>query len=439
MNLAVRLLRAVARLALRFFYSELEVHGRELVPQAGPVIFIANHPNGMVDPAFILAGSPRAPRFVAKEPLFRIPVLGLMLRALRCVPVRRRQDPGYAAGANEQAFEAVKQAFAEGGAVAIFPEGTSHTDPALVPFKPGAAKMALEAESLAGFTLGIQAVPVGIHFERTRLFRGRALVTFGPPSPVAAHRAAFEADPKTGIDALTKEMQARLSRQVLDAENEELERLAGIVEQFGVMGTDDGLLAKFQRKKLILDEYARLKETKGAEVGEVRRLLRRYDRALRVLGAGDRHIAATYSWGSVAGYALRNAALLVLGLPFLALGLAVNFVPYWLVRGLASLAGREEDLRASVALLTSVFVYPLWYAGVAWFCGDRWDWRWWAPLLVLSAPAGILAVASLERWRKMGRETGLLSLALFRPAVRSRLKAWRKEILQKLAVLQDSP
>lgn len=435
MTLAARLLRWIARLALRLFYAEFEVHGRELVPPAGPIIFIANHPNGMVDPAFILAASPRAPRFVAKEPLFRIPILGLMLRTLRCVPVRRRQDPGYVRGANEEAFAAVKEALAEGGAVAIFPEGTSHTDPALVPFKPGAAKMALEAESLAGFGLGLQAVPVGIHFERTRLFRGRALVTFGPPAPVAAHRAAFEADPKAGVEALTQEMQSRLSRQVLDAENEELERLAGVVERFGVAGEGEGLLGKFRRKKLILDEYERLKTSRPAEVEELRRLLLRYDRALRLLGARDRHVVADYSVAKVAAYAARNAAMLVVGAPFLALGLAVNAVPYWLVRTFAGMGGREEDMRASIALLTSVAVYPLWYAGLVWLFWGRWDPRLWIPLLALAVPSGLLAAAWLERWRRLGRETALLGLALFRPAIRARLQAWREEILRMLSAL----
>jgi len=45
-----------------------------------------------VDPALLIAASSRPLTFLAKEPIFRMPVLGALVRALGALPVVRVQD-----------------------------------------------------------------------------------------------------------------------------------------------------------------------------------------------------------------------------------------------------------------------------------------------------------------------------------------------------------
>ncbi len=432
-----RFLRGVIRAALRFYYSDLEVHGLDRLPASGPAVLVANHPNGMVDPLFLIAASPRPVRFLAKAPLFRIPILGAAMRGLGCIPVHRAQDPGYDPAKNEGAYDAAGRALGSGGLLGIFPEGRSHVDPALGEFKHGAAKMALEAEAAAGWSSGLVTVPVGIHFERTRLFRGKVLVTFGEPVPAAGSRAAWEADPRRAVDELTQQLRERLSRQVLDAESAELERLSAVVERLGVAGDEPGLLERFRRRKLILDEYRRLRESRHDEVEELRRRLRRYDRALALLGAGDAHVAAEYEAARVLGFALRNSLGLAVGLPFLAAGLLANAVPYWLVRSCVALSGPHLDVRASVGLLTAILLFPAWYAAAGWWSWGKLPTAAWAALLVAGPGCGLLAVGWLERWRRIWRETGLLWMAVSRPARRARLQSWRADLVTRIHALLD--
>ena len=53
------LLRPLLRVMLRIFFRRIEITGAERVPSEGPVIFVLNHPNGLIDPAFLLCLAPR--------------------------------------------------------------------------------------------------------------------------------------------------------------------------------------------------------------------------------------------------------------------------------------------------------------------------------------------------------------------------------------------
>ena len=65
---------AVSRLVLRVFYRNVEAAGLDRVPAAGPTILVLNHPNGLMDPLLLLCLSPRPVSFLAKSPLFTMPV-----------------------------------------------------------------------------------------------------------------------------------------------------------------------------------------------------------------------------------------------------------------------------------------------------------------------------------------------------------------------------
>lgn len=435
-TLFYRFVRRLCRTALGIYFTGLEVHGRNRVPTEGPLLVLANHHNGMVDPLILIASLPRQVRFIAKAPLFRIPGLAFFLKRLKTVPVHRSQDAGYAKEKNEQVYGAVGSALAEGGAIGLFPEGKSHTDPALAEFKHGASKMALEAEAAAGFKLGLRIQLAGIHFERTRLFRGEVLVNYGAPLAIDSFREAHAADPKAAVEALTKALHERLSTMVLDAETDELVRLASLVERFGVLEEREaGLKGSFDRRKFLIESHKRLRETRPAELAAVVRRLRRYEQTLRILGVRDDHVETDYRWTRALSFALKNTLLLVLGAPFMAAGAVLNGPPYWLVRLIVLLSGPHADVRSSNGLLTAIAIFPAWYAFLAWTGWKHLDWRLWLPLLAAAPFCGIIAIRWLERWRKVGRETWALWMAVRLPDVRARLRAMRREILGAIEAL----
>lgn len=126
-----------------------EWKGTEKLP-AGGFIAAPNHCTE-IDPLVVghmLYNHKRAPHFLAKASLFKVPVLGWLLRATKQIPVERST-----AGAN-RSLQLAQEIVQEGGAIIIYPEGTLTRDPALWPMKgrTGAARLALEA--------GIPVVPM---------------------------------------------------------------------------------------------------------------------------------------------------------------------------------------------------------------------------------------------------------------------------------------
>ena len=52
---------------IQLFYPRIEVHGRENLPTQGPVIFVLNHPNSLLDALVLIAGLGRHVSFLAKS------------------------------------------------------------------------------------------------------------------------------------------------------------------------------------------------------------------------------------------------------------------------------------------------------------------------------------------------------------------------------------
>jgi glycerol-3-phosphate O-acyltransferase/dihydroxyacetone phosphate acyltransferase len=172
----------LARTLTRIFFREIEVVGAERVPEAGPLLVVANHHNSLVDPALVLARLPRAPRFLAKSTLWKLPGLRVLLDAAGSIPVYRRQDAGEDTTRNRETFARCHEVLGAGGAVALFPEGISHDAPRLASLKTGAARIALEAGARFA-PLGLRILPVGLVFDQKGKFRSRALLRVGAPSP----------------------------------------------------------------------------------------------------------------------------------------------------------------------------------------------------------------------------------------------------------------
>ncbi|MFT4156620.1 MAG: lysophospholipid acyltransferase family protein [Microbacterium sp.] len=123
--------------------AKMRVTGAEKIPRDGAFVLAPNHYSEL-DP-FIVAVAVwrigRVPRFMAKESLFRIPVLGWLLRKTGMVPVARSSS----ASAAKQTMAQAQALVEHGRAVIVYPEGTLTRDPDLWPMrgKSGAVRLAL--------------------------------------------------------------------------------------------------------------------------------------------------------------------------------------------------------------------------------------------------------------------------------------------------------
>ncbi|GAA2904747.1 1-acyl-sn-glycerol-3-phosphate acyltransferase [Actinoplanes cyaneus] len=153
---------------------------REKLPRSSGVILVPNHVSHF-DPlvvAHYVYKSGRWPRFLGKASLWRVPIVGSLLVKTFQVPVERGSVEAV------KSLEALVAALAEGGAVVIYPEGTTTREPDLWPMrgKTGAARLAL--------LTGAPVVPIAnwgaqqVFDPRTnklKLTRAHVTVTTGDP------------------------------------------------------------------------------------------------------------------------------------------------------------------------------------------------------------------------------------------------------------------
>lgn len=161
-------------------YFRWRVLNNERVPATGPFILASNHAS-FLDPPLIGTACPREINYLARESLFRFPVVGTILRQVNSVPVDR--DGGGAAG-----LKGILDRLNAGGGIVLFPEGTRTPDGRLQPARSGIGLAVIKSVA--------PVVPVRVfgsfaamnrhaRFPRPR----QILVKFGPVLDFAAARA----------------------------------------------------------------------------------------------------------------------------------------------------------------------------------------------------------------------------------------------------------
>ncbi|WP_448382676.1 lysophospholipid acyltransferase family protein [Desulfosoma sp.] len=157
----------------------VDVMGRENLDRHKPVVYAANH-QSWFDIFAILGKLPVQFRWLAKEELFRIPIMGHAMRLIGYVPIDR-SDRKKAFQSLEEASQRVR----EGTSVVIFPEGTRSRDGVIQPFKKGGIILAIKSGqpivpvSLSG---SYKILPKGGRLVRP----GRIRMTIGTPIETAS-------------------------------------------------------------------------------------------------------------------------------------------------------------------------------------------------------------------------------------------------------------
>lgn len=158
MNPAYRRGRDFFKGILRFLFK-VNVVGAEKFPEEEGLVVCCNHISNW-DPMLLGSFCPRKVRYMAKEELFRIPLISSLLLSWGAFPVKR--------GAGDRAAIRTSLEIAQGGDVlGVFPEGTRSKTGKLGKALPGGAMIALRS--------GVRVVPVAI-VGPYRLFRPLTII-----------------------------------------------------------------------------------------------------------------------------------------------------------------------------------------------------------------------------------------------------------------------
>ncbi|HEY6066440.1 MAG TPA: lysophospholipid acyltransferase family protein [Thermoanaerobaculia bacterium] len=350
---------ATLRLVMRTFFRRIEIAGAERLPASGPLIFVLNHPNGLVDPLFLLCFSPRPVSFLAKAPLFRIPVVGFFVRAFGSIPVHRRQDPGSDVARNRETFARARDLLARGGVLALFPEGASHDAPKLLALKTGAARIALGVAAEEG----LRVVPASLYYTWKTRFRSSALLSFGDPIPVepAPLDDLGEPDPEA-VRELTRRIERALSELTLQAEDREaldLVRRAERVFSIEQEEAESPLADQLELRRRFVAGAALLRRRDPERFERLVARVARFESERREAGLPLAELApGRLNARSLARLVAANLVWLLL-LPFAAVGAFLHYPAYRLAGILADAFARgEEDQVATIKAGASILLFP---------------------------------------------------------------------------------
>lgn len=165
------LLKHISKLLMKILYSfEVTYEGR--LPEE-PCIFVANH-QSLLDPLAIVCSLKRRVIFLASRDLYNIPLLGLLLKSVGTIPIKKNS-------ADIKSIKNALNALKKGYSIAIFPEGGLSVD--------GELKEAFKGAMYISYKSGSPIVPIGIKGTYNILpigkyvpkLRGKITVNLGKP------------------------------------------------------------------------------------------------------------------------------------------------------------------------------------------------------------------------------------------------------------------
>lgn len=173
--------------------------GNANVPMDGALVVVANH-GSHLDPPLLGHALGRPVAFMAKAELFRVPLLGAIIRACGAYPVAR-------GASDREAIRTATDRLEQGWAIGVFIDGTRQADGRVNHPQPGAALLAARA--------GVPLLPVAIINSHRAMGPGQGRprllpvhIRIGTPIPPPVSRR------RPDLDARTREVQAQINRML---------------------------------------------------------------------------------------------------------------------------------------------------------------------------------------------------------------------------------
>lgn len=357
-----QLLKPLIRLSLLIFYRRIDVIGKDNLVLEGPAIYIANHPNALIDPLVAGVIIPRKVFFLAGSNFFGDRIrMYLYKEHLNMIPVYR---PWLAKGekvSNDETFHECYKALYAGKCIILFPEASSKTVSKIREVKSGAIRIKYGAEQFADNTIEVPIIPIGINYSNPHEFQSRILVNIGQPIPLKP--GGFkDADDLKRMTAL---MKAGLEKAIVHIENDEDQDLVRLVNRLYVdnLRSEEGVShkdveANFTYLTQIANAVAYFEKNDPEHALDLSSRINLYFSTLRNEKLSDDVV----SQSDKIKPGLIKILISILGFPVALTSLIIHFVPYqltaWLFRAKLAQLIRDDDEEAMFdSAFTSTLIY----------------------------------------------------------------------------------
>ena len=228
MRLPYRLVRPVARIALKIYFRKIYFSGIENLPKDKPIILAANHPTAFLEPCLLACLLPQPLHFLVRGDFFDKPIFRTLLESLQMIPIYRMKDKGIQGVKNNfSTLDIVYEHLKKKHTILILAEGRTIHEKRLRPIQKGAARMALGAIEKYP-ALDVQIVPLGVNYDDVLSFRSFVMLDIGQPIDVKTYLQNNQLHPAKTIKKITVDLANRLEERVVQIEQPSDE---GLVER----------------------------------------------------------------------------------------------------------------------------------------------------------------------------------------------------------------
>jgi 1-acyl-sn-glycerol-3-phosphate acyltransferase len=399
-----------------------------------------NHPNNLIDTILVGYAIKRKIHYLATAQLFRNKLLSFFLYNIGIIPVYRKQDDPAHSDKNVAMFQECFRVLNHGGAIGIYPEGVTHSEPRIKKIKTGAARIALETESQ--FHNQVQLIPVGLNYSIRKSFRSEVIINIANPIFISDYTERYRKDPAGTVDILTADLQNAMEKEIIHVNAPDFEQLVKGLERVYKAELIRDLLEKggiqrkevdsFRLSKKLVEAIEYFNQRDPMRLMAFREELKSYESRLRKLHLQDetlRHLAQDKN--SYRAF-LTRAVLLIIGFPFALWGSLNHFLPYHLSRWISQRMARKETDYATVRILCGVILYPISYAAQIYWTLENLGWLP-AILYGMTLPLfGAFAYYYWDKFKTFRKTLKLFFVMLTRRQLILQMKAKREKIIEAL-------
>ena len=351
------------------YYRNFYIINRENIPPKGtPTVVIANHQNGMMDAMAILHTmykDGRQPVFIARGDIFKKDFVARIMRFLKILPVYRNRDGSREDIKKDLAiFNRAARILKKGGTLVIFPEAGHQQGHYMSTFKKGFSRIAFAAEEMNDFKLGVQILPLNIHYSNYFNFQSDLMVTCGKPFTYGEFFDLYKEAPNQAYLALNEKARARVKEMTPDIDipeyYNEIEALTHIMSE--PLLKHKGLRPRFlpNQKDAAMTIIAAIRQYRDDNPDGFDSLMgdtREYTGLLQKTGLHHWVINRRISWPKL----ILRILLMLIMLPVFLFGYLNNFVPDFITQ---RLTGKIKDKMMHSTFqygIGTLVTFPIWY------------------------------------------------------------------------------
>ena len=360
-------LKLIATTGLKTFFRKISTQNNSIIPKKGPVIFVCNHPNLIIDAWLVGMTCNRRLYFLAKSTIFRGRALSWILSKLGLIPVYRKQDGNGDTTKNKDTFIKAYGILEKKGSFLIFPEGISVAERKLNKIKTGAARIGFGAMVNNEWNLDVTIIPVGLSYENIIKFKSEVTIKYGLPIKLADHKDDYIKDEIQTVKKVTNKIEdaiTNLTTNVRTLEHEEIVNALELIYKKELM-RDLGLNTKnktdeFSITKQLIDGVEWYFQHQPSKVKKFKVMFKSYKEKLDLLGLKEEYIETNIKSITLIDR-IYIYLYMIIGFPFYVYGLLNNYIPYKVPRWLAQKYTRAKSEIASAKLLSGMVVFLFYY------------------------------------------------------------------------------